>query len=127
MTLIGIFAALALVLAIVGLYGVLALLVGRRQREIGVRMALGATRGAVVRFVVGEGARVAALGVLLGLAGAYALTRTLGALLYGVEATDALTYGAAALFVFVGALAATWGPARRAARVDPKVAMTGSG
>ena len=125
MTLIGIFAALALVLAIVGLYGVLALLVGRRQREIGVRMALGATRAAVVRFVVGEGARVATLGVLLGIAGAYALTRTLGSLLYGVAATDPLTYAAAALFVFVIALAATWGPARRAARVDPKVAMAG--
>jgi predicted permease len=126
MTLIGIFAALALVLAIVGLYGVLALLVGRRQREIGVRMALGATRAAVVRFIVGEGARVAALGVLLGLAGAYALTRTLRSLLYGVGATDGITYGAAAAFVFLISLAATWGPARRAARVDPKVAMLGS-
>jgi predicted permease len=126
MTLIGTFAALALVLAIVGLYGVLALLVGRRQREIGVRMALGATRGAVVRFVVGEGARVAALGVVLGLGAAYALTRTMRSLLYGVEATDALTYVLAAVFVFAIALASTWGPARRASRVDPKVAMLGS-
>jgi predicted permease len=124
MTLVGIFAVLALVLAIVGLYGVLALLVGRRQREIGVRLALGGTRGAVVRFVVGEGARVAAIGVLLGLVGAYALTRTLRSLLYGVEATDTATYALAALFVFVIALASTWGPARRAARVDPRVAMS---
>ena len=77
----------------------------------------------MIRFVVGEGARVAVLGVVIGLVGAYALTRTLGALLYGVAATDALTYGAAALLVFMIALAATWGPARRASRVDPKVAM----
>jgi predicted permease len=123
MTLIGTFAALALVLAIVGLYGVLALIVGQRRREIGVRMALGARPSDVVRMIVGEGARVAALGVIIGVGGAFAMMRVLGALLYGVSATDTLTFAGASVVVATIALAATYAPARRAARVDPKAAL----
>jgi putative ABC transport system permease protein len=123
MTLIGTFAALALVLAIVGLYGVLALIVGQRRREIGVRLALGATPRAVVRMLLGEGARVAAVGVVLGLGGAFALTRVLQSLLYGISSTDAATFAGAAVFVAAVALAATWMPAWRAARMDPRTAL----
>ena len=124
MTLIGTFATLALVLAIVGLYGVLVLIVGQRRREIGVRLALGAQRGDVVRLVLGESARVTLVGLTLGVAGAYALTRLMRALLFGVAATDAATFASAALLVAFVALAATYAPARRAARVDPKAALT---
>jgi ABC-type antimicrobial peptide transport system permease subunit len=123
MTLIGTFAVLALVLATVGLYGVLAVIVGQRRREIGVRLALGATPRAVVRMLLGEGARIAAVGVVLGLAGAFALTRVLQSLLYGISSTDAATFTAAAVFVAAVALVATWMPARRAARVDPRTAL----
>lgn len=123
MTLIAVFAVIALVLAIVGLYGVLALLVGQRRREIGVRLALGARPGDVVRLVLGEGVRVTAVGVLVGLGSAVALTRVLATLLYGVSATDTMTYVGAALVVILVSLIATYAPARRAARVDPKTAL----
>lgn len=123
MTLIGTFAALALVLAIVGLHGVLALIVGQRRREIGVRLALGARPIDVVRMIMGEGARVTALGAAAGVAGALAVTRVLGALLYGVSTTDVFTFVGAPLVVAVVAIAATYAPARRAARVDPKAAL----
>lgn len=123
MTLIGTFAVVALLLAMVGLYGVLALIVGQRRREIGVRLALGASPGAVVGMLLGEGARVAALGVAVGLASAYALTRVLQSLLYDISTTDAATFAGAALFVGVVAVAATWLPARKAARVDPRTAL----
>jgi len=123
MTLIGIFAGLALVLAIVGLYGVLSLLVGQRRREIGVRLALGARPGDVTRLVLGEGVRVLAMGVFLGVGGAFVLTRVLRALLYGISTTDAVTYVGAALIVSIVALMATWVPARRAARVDPRTVL----
>jgi predicted permease len=124
MTLIGTFAIVALVLAIVGLYSVLALLVGQRQREIGVRLALGAAPGDVVRMVVGEGARVTAAGLLLGIGGAYLLTRVLESFLYGVGTRDPLTFTVAALLVALAALAGSYAPARRASRVDPKAALT---
>ena len=124
MTLVGTFATLALVLAIVGLYGVLVLIVGQRRREIGVRLALGAQRGDVVRLVLGESVRVTLVGVVLGIGGAYALTRVMSSLLYGVRATDAMTFLGATLVVTVVALAATYAPARRAARVDPRAALT---
>jgi putative ABC transport system permease protein len=124
MTLIGTFATLALILAIVGLYGVLSLIVGQRQREIGVRLALGAKPGDVVRMVLGEGARVTAVGVVAGVAGGIAATRVLASLLYGVSATDTTTFIGAAAVVVVVALAATYAPARRASRVDPKAALT---
>ena len=123
MTLIGTFAVLALVLATVGLYGVLALIVGQRRREIGVRLALGASPRAVVRMLLAEGARVAAVGVVLGLGGAFVLTRVLHSLLYGISSTDLTTFAGAAIFVAGVAMAATWMPARRAARVDPRTAL----
>jgi putative ABC transport system permease protein len=123
MTLIGVFAAIALILAIVGLYGVLSLIVGQRRREIGVRLALGAKQRDVVRMVVGEGARVTALGVVAGIAAAIGATRVMASLLYGVATTDVLTYTSAALVVAGVALAATYVPARRAAQVDPKAAL----
>jgi putative ABC transport system permease protein len=107
----------------VGLYGVVALIVGQRRREIGVRLALGASPSGVVRMVLGEGGRVAAAGVVVGLAGAFAVTRVLESLLYGIGSTDAITFAGAAGFVGAVALAATWVPARRAARVDPRSAL----
>jgi putative ABC transport system permease protein len=123
MTFIGTFAVLALVLATVGLYGVVALIVGQRRREIGVRLALGASPRTVVRMLLGEGARVTAVGVVLGLGGAFALTRVLQSLLYGISSTDPVTFAGTAMFVAGVAMAATWMPARRAARVDPRTAL----
>jgi len=123
MTLIAILAVLALVLACVGLYGVLALMVAQRRREIGVRLALGATPESVVRALLGEGARVVAVGVTIGLAAAFALTRVLSSMLYGVSATDGSTFAAAAAFVSLVAVLATWIPARRASHVDPRTAL----
>ena len=125
MTLIGVFAALALLLAIVGLYGVLALIVGQRRREIGVRLALGAPPHSVVRMILGEGVAMAAVGVLLGVVGALVLTRAMESLLYGVSSTDAWTFVAAAALVTLVAIGATYVPARRAARVDPRTALAG--
>jgi ABC-type antimicrobial peptide transport system permease subunit len=123
MTLIGVFAGLALLLALVGLYGVLALIVGQRRREIGVRLALGARAADVIRLVLGEGAQVTVLGVLAGVVGALALTRVLGSLLYGVSTTDALTFVGTALLVLFVSVLATYAPARRAARVAPTEAL----
>jgi putative ABC transport system permease protein len=123
MTLIGTFAALALLLSIVGLYGVLTLIVGQRRREIGVRLALGATPADVVRMILGEGTRVVALGLIVGIGGALAATRVLGALLYGVSTTDPLTFASASAVVAAVALAAIYVPARRAARLDPRTAL----
>jgi putative ABC transport system permease protein len=123
MTLIATLAVLALVLACVGLYGVLALIVAQRRREIGVRLALGATPESVVRALLGEGARVVAVGVTIGLVGAFALTRVLSSMLYGVSTTDGSTFAAAAAFVSLVAVLATWIPARRASHVDPRTAL----
>jgi predicted permease len=123
LTLIATFAVLALVLAFVGLYGVLALIVEQRRREIGVRLALGATPDNVVRALLGEGARVVAVGVAIGLAGAFALTRVLSSMLYGVSTTDGSTFAGAAAFVGLVAVLATWIPARRASQVDPRTAL----
>jgi ABC-type antimicrobial peptide transport system permease subunit len=125
MTLIGTLAALALVLSIVGLYGVLALIVGQRRREIGVRLALGATPADVVRMILREGARVVALGLIVGIGGSLAVMRVLAALLYGVSTTDPLTIACASAIVAVVALAVTYLPARRAARLDPRSALAG--
>src|SRR5207247_5996083 len=123
LALIATFAVLALVLAVVGLYGVLAIMVEQRRREIGVRLALGATPEDVVRALLGEGARVVAVGVALGLAGAFALTRVLSSMLYGISATDGATFAGAAAFVGLVAVFATWVPARRASQVDPRTAL----
>ena len=120
---IGLFAALAMILAAMGIYGVISYAVAQRTRELGVRMALGASRRQVTALVVSQGARLAIIGVVIGLAGALALTRVLTTLLYGVRATDALTFAVVPLLLGVVAIAASWLPARRAARIDPLVAM----
>jgi predicted permease len=113
------FAALALALAVVGIHGVLAFLVGRRTREIGIRVALGARAGSVRAMIVRESLAVALLGVAAGLAGALALSRWLRALVFEVEVTDPRVYGAVAAVMLAVALLASWMPARRAAAVDP--------
>jgi putative ABC transport system permease protein len=121
--LMAVFAALALVLGTIGIYGVLSFLVSNRTREIGVRMALGAQRGDVLRSVMGEGAKLSMAGIALGMAGAFALMRVLSGELYGVAATDPLTFGGVAILVAVVAMTACYVPARRAMKVDPMVAL----
>ncbi len=121
--LLGVFAALALILASVGIYGVLAYVVEQRTSEIGLRMALGARGTDVLRAVMGQGARLIASGIVLGMAGAWALTRLMGGLLYGVRTTDGATFAEAVALLLVVGLSACYLPARRAARVDPMVAL----
>jgi putative ABC transport system permease protein len=123
MLLFTIFAALALVLSAVGIYGVVSYSVAQRTSEIGVRIAFGAQRLDVQRLVMGHGARLALAGVGLGIAGALAATRAMASLLYGVSATDPLTFAGVALLLILVALAACYIPARRAMRVDPMVAL----
>ena len=121
--LLAVFAALALVLASIGIYGVISYIVGQRTHEIGVRMALGAQRSHVLKIVLGQGARLVLLGVVIGLAAAAGLTRLMGTIVYGVSATDPLTFAAVAIVVTLIALAACYIPARRAVRFDPLVAL----
>ncbi|MBI1790346.1 MAG: ABC transporter permease, partial [Acidobacteria bacterium] len=123
MQLIGAFAALALALASVGLYGVLSYGVAQRTQEIGVRIALGASPAGVARLIAGQGARLAALGTALGGGAALALTRAFRALLFGIAPEDPRTYAAVAVLLMAVAAGACWLPARRAARVDPMVAL----
>src|SRR5260370_34917035 len=122
-TRLGAFAAFALVLAAVGIYGVMSYLVTQSTHDIGVRVALGAQPGNTGGLVVRQGMELAAIGILMGLAGAAALTRVMASLLFGVSATDALTFGAVAALLAAVAFAATVIPARRATRVDPMVAL----
>jgi putative ABC transport system permease protein len=123
LVLLGTFAVVALLLAAVGIYGVISYAVSRRTQEIGVRMALGATRANVAGLIIGQGMRVVGVGVAAGLAGAFALTRLMTAMLYGVRATDPLTYLGVAVLLAAVALVASYIPARRATRIDPLVAM----
>ncbi|MGB6462447.1 MAG: ABC transporter permease [Candidatus Acidiferrum sp.] len=123
MILLGIFAALALGLASIGIYGVISYLVGQRTREIGIRLALGAKRADVLRLILGEGMKMAAMGLIIGFVAAFALTRLMAGLLFGVSATDPLTFMSVALLLATVALAACYIPARRAMRVDPIVAL----
>jgi putative ABC transport system permease protein len=121
--LVGLFAAAALALAAVGIYGVVAFSVARRTQEIGIRMALGGQRGHVLRLVLGEGVRMAALGVAIGIAASMAITRLMSTLLFGVGATDPLTFASVAVLLSLVALLASYIPARRAMRVDPIIAL----
>ena len=121
--LLGAFAASALLLALIGIYGVIAYTVSQRTHEMGVRMALGAQRGQVVRQVVREGMSLAATGIAAGLAAAFGLTRLMASLLYDVTPTDPSTYAVVAVALAVTSLAACWKPALRAAWVDPAAAL----
>jgi len=122
-SLLGGFAALALVLASLGIYGVLAYTVAQRRRELGIRMALGASAGEVVRMVVRQGLTMWAVGIGIGAVAALAMTRALAALLFGVSATDPATFAAVALVLGAVSLLASYVPARQAARVDPMIAL----
>ncbi len=123
MILLGVFAGLALVLACVGIYGVVSYLVGQRTHEIGLRIALGAQRSDVMRLVIGEGAKMALAGVVAGIVAAFGLTRLMANQLFGVTAHDPLTYVAVAVLLMMVALIACYVPARRAVRLDPVAAL----
>ena len=117
------FAALALAVSAVGVYGTVNYSVARRTHEIGIRMALGADRGDVVAMVLGQGLRLAAVGVVVGLGGAWVSTRVLETLLFGVQPTDGVAFAAGTGVLALAVLLACYIPARRATRVDPLVAL----
>lgn len=123
MMLVGLFAGLGLALAAIGIYGVISYTVAQRTNEIGLRIALGAQTRDIIRLVLGQGLTLVVLGTVLGLAGAYGLTRLMKSLLFGVSATDPLTYAGVAVLLALVALAASYVPARRATQVDPMVAL----
>ena len=127
MMMIGAAAAVALLLGAIGIYGVISYMVSLRTREIGVRMALGAQSGQVRRMVVRQGLVLAAVGVAIGLAGALALSRLIGSLLYGISPNDPVTLGAVTLGLLAVATVASWLPAMRAARIDPIEALRAEG
>jgi ABC-type antimicrobial peptide transport system permease subunit len=123
MTLLSVFAGIALLLAAIGVYGMLSYSVQQRSQEIGIRMALGAQRSDVLKMVVGQGMAMAGLGIAIGLGGAYGLSRLLTSLLFGVKPNDPLTFAVVALTLALISLVACWIPARRATRVDPMLAL----
>jgi putative ABC transport system permease protein len=119
------FAVVALVLAAVGIYGVMSHAVSRRTHEMGVRIALGASKGDVMGLIVGRGMVVVFAGAIAGVAGAIGLTRLMNTIIYGVRPTDPLTFGGVTVFLLLVAVLACWIPARRATRVDPLTALRG--
>jgi putative ABC transport system permease protein len=121
--LLGTFAASAVLLAVIGIYGVMSYAVTQRTREIGIRMALGARRGEIVRLVVGQGMAVALTGIAAGTAAALGLTRLIATLLFDVKPNDPLTFAAVVIALTATALLASWVPALKAARVDPLLAL----
>jgi putative ABC transport system permease protein len=121
--LLGVFAGVALLLASIGIYGVMAYTFSRRTNEIGIRMAMGAQRADIFRIAVGEGAMIVAFGLAAGLVGSLLLTRFLQSMLFDVKATDPLTFAAISALLAAVALAACFVPARRATKVDPLVAL----
>jgi len=123
MTLLTVFAAIALVLAAIGTYGVMAYLVSQSTRELGIRMALGASGRSVLTLVLRQGVVVTVAGLAAGVAGAWMLTRLMRSMLFGIGHTDPLTFLTVGGILGVVALLATLGPARRAAQVDPTIAM----
>ena len=123
LNLLGSFAGVAVLLAVIGIYGVIAYSVAQRTHEVGIRRALGAQHGDILRLVVGQGFGLAAAGVVLGLGGAFALTRVMKDQLFGVSATDPATFAGIALLFILVALVASYIPARRAARIDPMAAL----
>jgi len=123
LALYGSFAALALLLASVGIYGVMAFAVAERAHEFGVRMSLGAARGQILNLVLREGVTLALIGLGLGLVGAYLVGRAMQSTLYGVSALDAGTFGAVVVALLISSLLACYLPARRAAKTDPMIAL----
>jgi putative ABC transport system permease protein len=123
MFLLGVFAGVALLLACVGLFGVMAYLVSQRTHEIGVRLALGARPGDVFRLIIGRGMALASTGSVLGLAGAWSIGRFLESMLYQIKPTDPITLASAPVVLLAVALLACYVPARRAMRVDPMTAL----
>lgn len=121
--LLGIASGIALILGTVGIYGVISYVVSRRSQEIGVRMALGAPAGVVLRNVVGQGMRLTGVGIVVGLVGAWGVSRLIASLLFGVSTTDPVTYAGTTIALALVAFLASWIPARRAARIDPVEAL----
>jgi ABC-type antimicrobial peptide transport system permease subunit len=123
--LLGAFAVAALLLALLGIYGVIAYAVGHRTTEMGIRLALGSTPGMVVRLILRDGMRLGVIGLVVGIAGALAATNAMTSLLYGVKPTDPATFTATAAIILATAALGSWLPARRASKVAPTDALRG--